>query len=72
MTPDGAAPGGDADLFLRVGSAPLANATYKCKSYIYNSNERCSVTLTSPARVHMIAKGDKAVLSKYRVDGFQQ
>ncbi|MBI2394883.1 MAG: hypothetical protein HYV09_35265 [Deltaproteobacteria bacterium] len=70
MTPEGGAPGGDADLFVRVGAAPTATATYKCKSYVYNSNERCAVTLSSPARVHMIAKGDKATLSKYRVDAF--
>lgn len=71
MTPDGAAPGGDADLFVRVGSAPTATSTYKCQSYVYNSNERCSINLTSPARVFMIGKGDKAVLSKYRVDVFK-
>jgi hypothetical protein len=71
MTPDGAAPAGDADLFLRVGSAPTATSTFKCPSYIYNSNERCSITLTAPSRVFMIAKGDKATLSKYRIDGFK-
>ena len=71
MTPDGSSPGGDADLFLRVGSAPTATATFKCKSYVYNSNERCSFTLTAPAKVFMLAKGDKAgVVSKYRIDGF--
>lgn len=69
MTPEGA--GGDADLYLRVGAAPSTTATYKCKSYVYNSNERCQVTLTAPAAVYMIAKGDKAsVSSRFRVDGF--
>jgi len=72
MTPEGSAPGGDADLFLRVGTAPTATSTYKCKSYIYNSNERCAITLTASSRVYMIAKGDKAVLSQYRVDAWQQ
>jgi len=72
MTPEGASPGGDADLFLRVGAAPTATSTYKCRSYIYNSNERCAVTLTTAARVQMIAKGDKATLSKYRVDAWRE
>lgn len=72
MTPEGAAPGGDADLFVRVGAAPTATSTYKCKSYVYNSNERCAITLSAPGRVHMIAKGDRAVLSQYRVDAWQQ
>ncbi len=71
MTPEGASPGGDADLFLRVGASPTATSTYKCPSYVYNSNERCSITLAAPAKVFMIAKGDKAVLSKYRIDGFK-
>lgn len=72
MTPDAASPGGDADLYLRVGAAPTAISTYKCQSYIYNSNERCSITLSAPSKVYLLAKGDKAVLSKYRIDGFAQ
>jgi hypothetical protein len=71
MTPDGSAPGGDADLYVRVGAAPTAVSTYKCQSYIYNSNERCTVNLATPSKVYMLARGDKlGVSSKYRVDAF--
>jgi hypothetical protein len=70
MTPDGASPGGDADLYVRVGTAPTATSTYKCKSYLYNSNERCTVTLSAPAKVKMIAKGDSIQRAPFRVDGF--
>jgi hypothetical protein len=69
MTPEGV--GGDADLYLRVGATPTATATYKCRSYLYNSNERCQITLVAPAKVHMIAEGDKpGVRSRFRIDGF--
>ncbi|MGZ3416903.1 MAG: hypothetical protein ACXVEE_03505 [Polyangiales bacterium] len=70
MTPDGASPGGDADLYVRVGSAPTATSTYKCKSYLYNSNERCTVTLTAPSKVKMIARGDSVKRAPFHVDGF--
>jgi hypothetical protein len=71
-TPDTAAPGGDADLRVRVGAAPTITSTYKCPSYLYNSNERCAVTLSAPAKVHLAVTGDKAgVSSRYILRGFQ-
>jgi hypothetical protein len=70
MTPDGASPGGDADLYVRVGADPTATSTYKCKSYLYNSNERCAVTLTAPAKVKMLAKGDSVKVAPFRIDAF--
>jgi hypothetical protein len=73
MTPDVSSPGGDADLYLRVGSAPTISSTYKCPSYKFNSNERCAVTLTSPAKVYMETSGDKqGVKSPYIIRAWQQ
>jgi hypothetical protein len=72
MTPDPSSPGGDADLYLRVGSAPTITAAYKCMSYKWNSNERCAVTLTAPARVFMQTSGDKqSVTSPYLIRAWQ-
>jgi len=71
MTPDASAAGGDADLYVRAGAAPTATAAYKCKSYVYNSNERCVFTVTAPTVFRMIAKGDKlGVTSSFRIDAF--
>ena len=71
MTPDPSASGGDADLRIRAGSAPTITATYKCKSYIYNSNERCAITLAQPAKIYVAATGDSTALARYRIDGWQ-
>jgi hypothetical protein len=67
MTPDAAHPGADADLYYRVGSAPLASSTYKCPSYLYNSNERCAVTLASPAKLFLLAKGYSVAQAHWNV-----
>jgi hypothetical protein len=73
LTPEPSAPGGDADLFVRVGSAPTATSTYKCPSYKANSNERCVVTATQPAVVHMRVVGDKSTQrSAYRLRAWQE
>jgi len=72
MTPDAATPNGDADLYLRVGAEPALTSTYKCKSYIYNSNERCQVTLTAPSTVSLAVRGDVTRSSKFVVRGFQR
>lgn len=72
MAPDGSTPGGDADLYVRVGAAPSATSTYKCPSYVANSNEKCVVKLTAPAKIYFRAVGDKTgVSSKYRIDAYQ-
>lgn len=71
--PDPALPGGDADLRVRVGAAPTITATYKCPSYKANSNEQCSVTITTPQKVYMAVTGDKiGVSSAYYVRAWQQ
>lgn len=72
MTPEPSAPGGDADLFVKVGSDPAFAKETKCPSYKYNSNERCFVTVSSAAKVYLGAKGDKTgVSSSYLVRAFQ-
>lgn len=72
LSPETAAPGGDADVYVRAGVAPTANATYKCPSYKYNSNERCFVTLTKPMKVHLLTRGDKkSQASSYELRGWQ-
>ncbi len=72
MTPEPGAPGGDADLFVKVGSDPAFLAANKCPSYKYNSNERCFVTVSADAKVYLGAKGDKTgVVSSYLIRGFQ-
>ncbi|MFO0592310.1 MAG: hypothetical protein U0441_32495 [Polyangiaceae bacterium] len=72
MTPELGLPGGDADLFVKVGSDPQFLAANKCPSYKYNSNERCIVTIGSAAKVYLGTKGDKnGVVSSYLVRGYQ-
>ena len=56
MTHDQAKRGGDADLRVRVGSAPTADVA-DCKPYLEGSNERCEVTLTAPGRIFASVTG---------------
>jgi hypothetical protein len=71
MTPEPTAPGGDADLHVRVGKAPTQTSTYKCPSYKANSNERCFVTLSAPSKVFFTATGDKkSATSSYVLRAF--
>ena len=57
-SPDPSIAGGDADLRVRAGAMPGTDQTYKCKSYVGNSNERCKLTLAAPAKVYMTVTGD--------------
>lgn len=72
MTPEPSAPGGDADLRVRVGAKPDATQTYKCPSYKYNSNERCVIKLSAPSKVYFTATGDKSVASSYVIRAFRR
>jgi len=72
MTADPSLPNGDADARIRVGAPPTITSTYRCKSYLYNSNERCTVTLTSPAKIYMAVTGDVARASRFVVTGWQE
>ncbi|HEX9105414.1 MAG TPA: PPC domain-containing protein [Polyangia bacterium] len=62
---------GDADLRVRVGAPPTITSTYKCRSYVANSNERCQLTLTAPGQVYLSVTGDSTALARFDVDGFQ-
>ena len=72
-TADAMHPGGDADLRVRIGAAPTGapSTTYKCQSYLYNSNEKCTVKVTTPSRVYLSVTGDSTTRSFYRLEGFQ-
>jgi hypothetical protein len=48
--------GGDADLYVRIGSAPTQTA-YDCRPYKTGSNETCEVTLAQPAPIHVMVRG---------------
>jgi hypothetical protein len=69
MTGNPAVAGGDADLHIQVGTA----ARVKCPSYVGNSNERCKVSLTAPAKVALTVTGAAAgVESHFMLDGFSR
>jgi hypothetical protein len=69
---DPAASAGDADLRVRAGAAPVTTTqTHKCPSYKANSNERCTLTLTAPAKLYVAVTGDTNAQSRFIVDGFQ-
>ncbi|HBQ12997.1 MAG TPA: hypothetical protein DEF51_18295 [Myxococcales bacterium] len=50
---------GDADLYVRIGSAPTTRA-YDCRPYRSDSNETCEVTLASDAPLHVMVRGYSA------------
>jgi hypothetical protein len=56
LTHDPDAPGGDADLYVRVGSEPTLS-TYDCRPYKSGSNETCSITFAAPARIFTNVRG---------------
>jgi hypothetical protein len=72
-TADALHPGGDADLRVRVGAVPAGapSTTYKCQSYLYNSNEKCTIKVTTPARVYLSVTGDSLTRSFYRLQAYQ-
>jgi hypothetical protein len=53
---DPAAPGGDADLYVKTGSAPTTSS-YDCRPYAGGSTEDCRVVLSAPAVVHLMVSG---------------
>jgi hypothetical protein len=58
LSPDPSIAGGDGDLRVRAGAMPTTDQTYKCKSYVGNTNERCKLTLTAPSKLYMTVTGD--------------
>jgi hypothetical protein len=61
---------GDADLYVRTGTAPSADL-FDCRPYKEGSDETCKVTLGSPAVVHVMVRGF-ADASTYSLDGSVQ
>lgn len=53
---DAAAPGGDADLYVRTGSAPTLSA-HDCRPWLNGSAEVCTLELTEPTEVHWMVHG---------------
>jgi hypothetical protein len=53
---DPAAPGGDADLYVRIGAEPTALA-YDCRPYRSGSDESCQITLEAPAQLFTMVRG---------------
>ena len=59
---------GDADLHVRVGTAPTATV-YDCRPYDSDSSETCEVDITTPAAVHVMVRGYAASSSWELVGG---
>jgi hypothetical protein len=66
MTHDPAAPGGDADLYVRAGSAPTASV-YDCRPYLNGSDEVCEIDLASDAVIHMMVRGYNPGANAFRL-----
>jgi hypothetical protein len=72
LLPDVSIAAGDADLRVRLGTAPTITSEFKCPSFVANSNERCVVDVTSAARVHVAVTGDSAAMaSPYALRAFR-
>ena len=50
---------GDADLYVRFGSAPTTT-TYDCRPYLGDSNEACSFPSPAAGTLHVMLVGDGA------------
>jgi hypothetical protein len=58
----------DADLYVRVGSAPTTSA-YDCRPYKNGSNESCRVTLAQPSTIHVMVRGYSTATSTLELVG---
>jgi len=56
LAPGPLAPGGDADLYVRVGQAPTLT-TWDCRPYTNGSRETCAVTLPTPSAIFVKVVG---------------
>jgi hypothetical protein len=59
--------GGDADLYVRIGSPPTPQA-FDCRPAKAGSNETCFVRLAEPAVVHVMVRG-VAPMSTFKLVG---
>jgi hypothetical protein len=66
LSPNPATASGDADLYVKRGSAPTTSA-YDCRPYKSGSSEECAVTLASAASIHVMVRGYSSSASAYRV-----
>jgi hypothetical protein len=57
---------GDADLYVKVGSAPT-HSVYDCRPYENGSNETCEVTLSSSAKIYMLVNGYAAGSNPFHI-----
>ena len=56
---------GDADLYVKIGSAPTTTS-YTCRPYVAGMSETCTITLASTNAIYVMVKG-VAVTSSYTV-----
>ncbi len=56
MSHDPASPGGDADLYVRLGAAPTT-ATFDCRPYADGSDEECTVNVATASTIHIMVTG---------------
>ncbi len=56
MSHDAARAGGDADLYVRLGTAPTT-ATYDCRPYADGSDEECIVNVTTASTIFIQVRG---------------
>jgi hypothetical protein len=61
---------GDADLYVRIGSAPTTR-TYTCRPYASNTTEECIITLANESVVHVMVRG-YASSSRFELTGRTQ
>jgi len=61
----------DADLYVRVGSAPTT-AAYDCRPYKNGSAETCSVTLAQAAPIHVMVRGYSTAAATFTITGAKQ
>lgn len=55
---------GDADLYVRAGSAPTATQ-YECRPFKLGSTEQCTIALAKPTVIHVMIRGGSAQTSTY-------
>lgn len=63
---DPANAGGDADLYVRVGSAPTTSL-YDCRPYLNGSDEVCELDLASDAVIHIMVRGYSPGANAFRL-----
>jgi hypothetical protein len=62
---------GDADLYVRRGTAPTTRL-YDCRPFEDGSREECTVSLASPGEIHVMVRGFASQASTFRLVGAKQ